>query len=278
MKSMGTFFKPIRKKAYMIILLLLIFSQIGLAQINLSLDRATLGQVINVLKSQTKYQFFYDDKLSDINVGAVHVKNANISQLLSQILKGKNVSYKVEDNIVYLSTVKTTTRFMSNASASVKTLSGTVRDKSGEPLIGVNVTIKGTTNGTMTDMNGKYSLKVTSPKGYLVFSYIGYKQQTVIISSLNEIDVVMAEDAQLVEEVVVTALGIKREKKMLGYAIQELKSDQLNKTGDPSLTSALQGKVAGLQMNMSSTGLSGSTKITLRGNSSLVDNNQHFGL
>lgn len=271
---MGTFFKPIRKKAYMIILLLLIFSQIGLAQINLSLDRATLGQVINVLKSQTKYQFFYDDKLSDINVGAVHVKNANISQLLSQILKGKNVSYKVEDNIVYLSTVKTTTRFMSNTSASVKTLSGTVRDKSGEPLIGVNVTIKGTTNGTMTDMNGKYSLKVTSPKGYLVFSYIGYKQQTVIISSLNEIDVVMAEDAQLVEEVVVTALGIKREKKMLGYAIQELKSDQLNKTGDPSLTSALQGKVAGLQMNMSSTGLSGSTKITLRGNSSLVDNNQ----
>lgn len=71
-----------------------------------------------------------------------------------------------------------------------------------------------------------------------------------------------------------TALGIKREKKMLGYAIQELNSDQINKTGDPSLTGALQGKVAGLQMNMSSTGLSGSTKITLRGNSSLVDNNQ----
>ena len=71
-----------------------------------------------------------------------------------------------------------------------------------------------------------------------------------------------------------TALGIKREKKMLGYAVQELKSDELNKTGDPSVTSALQGKVAGLQMNTSATGLGGSTKITIRGNSSLSDNNQ----
>lgn len=84
----------------------------------------------------------------------------------------------------------------------------------------------------------------------------------------------MKEDTEVLEEVVVTALGIKREKKMLGYAVQELKSDELNKTGDPSVTSALQGKVAGLSMNTSATGLGGSTKITIRGNSSLTDNNQ----
>ena len=90
----------------------------------------------------------------------------------------------------------------------------------------------------------------------------------------NVLNVTMQEDTQLIGEVVVTALGIKREKKMLGYAVQELKSDELNKTGDPSVTSALQGKVAGLQMNTSATGLGGSTKITIRGNSSLTDNNQ----
>lgn len=84
----------------------------------------------------------------------------------------------------------------------------------------------------------------------------------------------MKEDSEMLDEVVVTALGIKREKKMLGYAVQELKSDELNKTGDPSVTSALQGKVAGLSMNTSATGLGGSTKITIRGNSSLSDNNQ----
>lgn len=84
----------------------------------------------------------------------------------------------------------------------------------------------------------------------------------------------MSDDTQVIDEVVVTALGIKREKKMLGYAVQEIKSDQLNKTGDPSVTSALQGKVAGLQMNTAGTGLGGSTKITIRGNSSLSDNNQ----
>ena len=90
----------------------------------------------------------------------------------------------------------------------------------------------------------------------------------------NVLNVTMQEDTQQIGEVVVTALGIKREKKMLGYAVQELKSDELNKTGDPSVTSALQGKVAGLQMNTSATGLGGSTKITIRGNSSLTDNNQ----
>ena len=84
----------------------------------------------------------------------------------------------------------------------------------------------------------------------------------------------MSEDTQMISEVVVTALGIKREKKMLGYAVQEIKGDQLNQTGDPSVTSALQGKVAGLQMNTAGTGLGGSTKITIRGNSSLADNNQ----
>ena len=94
------------------------------------------------------------------------------------------------------------------------------------------------------------------------------------VTDKTVIDITMKEDTEVLDEVVVTALGIKREKKMLGYAVQELKSDELNKTGDPSVTSALQGKVAGLQMNTSATGLGGSTKITIRGNSSLSDNNQ----
>ena len=84
----------------------------------------------------------------------------------------------------------------------------------------------------------------------------------------------MQEDTHTLDEVVVTALGIKKEKKMLGYSVQEIKGDKLNQTGDPSITGALQGKVAGLQMTTSNTGLNGSTKITIRGNSSLVDNNQ----
>lgn len=155
-----------------------------------------------------------------------------------------------------------------------QTVTGTVTDNNGEPLIGVSVVERGTGNGTITDFDGKYSLTVSGPDAVLEFTYVGYTTTTAKVGTDMTIDVMLVEDAQALDEVVVTALGIKREKKMLGYAVQDVKGDKLNMTGDPSVTSALAGKVAGLQMSTASTGLSGSTKITLRGNSSLTDNNQ----
>lgn len=153
-------------------------------------------------------------------------------------------------------------------------VSGTVKDVNGEPLIGVNVLEKGTTNGVITDFDGNFSLSVSSADAVLEFSYIGYNNVTVKVGNQTSLSIEMVEDTQKLDEVVVTALGIKREKKMLGYAVQDVKADKLNSTGDPSVIGALSGKVAGLQMNTAGTGLSGSTKITLRGNSSLTDNNQ----
>lgn len=155
-----------------------------------------------------------------------------------------------------------------------KVVSGTVKDTNGEPLIGVNVLEKGTTNGVITDLDGKFSFSVSGPDAVLEFSYIGYNTVTVKVGNTDMLSIEMSEDTQKLDEVVVTALGIKREKKMLGYAVQDVKADKLNTTGDPSVIGALSGKVAGLQMNTAGTGLSGSTKITLRGNSSLTDNNQ----
>lgn len=273
MKSIERFIEPLYRNVLMTILFLFTFTQITTAQISLSLKNATLGQVINILRAQTKYQFFYDDKLSEVHLGVVNVKDVNI-HFLDQILKDKNITYKVEDNIVYLSTSKLPLSSLAPLVLPSITVSGVVTDKSGVPLIGVSVAVKGTTEGTMTDIKGRYVIKTEKLDGSLVFSCIGYKQQMWRLTSLQNRHIIMIEDEQLVDEIVVTALGIKREKKMLGYAIQEIKSDQFNQTADPSLTSLIQGKVAGLQMNISNTGLSGSTKITLRGNSSLVDNNQ----
>lgn len=153
-------------------------------------------------------------------------------------------------------------------------VSGTVKDKNGEPLIGVSVVEKGTTNGMITDLDGNFGLSVSSPEAVLEFSYVGYNPVSVKVGDRTFFAIEMGESAQNLDEVVVTALGIKREKKMLGYAVQDIKADKLNTTGDPSVIGALSGKVAGLQMNTAGTGLSGSTKITLRGNSSLTDNNQ----
>ncbi|MFA6870871.1 MAG: SusC/RagA family TonB-linked outer membrane protein [Bacteroidaceae bacterium] len=244
------------------------------AQITLSVGKTTLGKVIETVKSQSKYEFFFNDKLSNMEIDALKIEDASIDQVLTALLKGKSISYKVEENIVYLSAGKeedVTT--MISKQQNIRKVSGTVVDETGEALIGVNVSVEGTSQGTITDFDGKFVLDVPA-KSKVLFSYIGYRQVAVMPKGSTPLEVTMEEDTQAIDEVVVTALGIKREKKMLGYSIQDLKGDKMNKTGDPSVTSMLQGKVAGLQMNTASTGLGGSTKITLRGNSSLTDNNQ----
>lgn len=264
--------KPKLLRALLILLFVAAPMQWTRAQIVLSTPKTTLGAVIKNIKSQSDYQFFYDDKLAETPVNAIDVKNGSLQTVLDAALKGKGITYKIEDNIVYLSAPEETQT--PQQSGQERTVTGTVVDATGEALIGVNVQVKGNpTAGTITDFDGNYTLSVPA-NGEVVFSYIGYRSETLKPDGKSVLNVTMKEDTQTIGEVVVTALGIKREKKMLGYAVQELKSDQLNKTGDPSVTSALQGKVAGLQMNTAGTGLGGSTKITIRGNSSLSDNNQ----
>lgn len=154
------------------------------------------------------------------------------------------------------------------------TLKGHVTDENGEPLIGATVNVKGTEERTVTDIDGNYTLRTSASHPTVIVSYLGYRNKELKASGSSSLDIIMQPDQQSIDEVVVTALGIKREKKMLGYSVQDIKADALNTTGDPSVTGALDGKVAGLQMNTASTGLGGSTKITIRGNSSLTDNNQ----
>ena len=276
-------------RALLVSTLFTVPSQLVSAQLNIALTNTQLGTMIQQIQSQSQYQFFYDDELAEMPIGSVEASGSSVEEVLDKALAGKGISYRVDDkalagkgisyrvddNVIYLSKEST------SATASVRStqqdqqqITGRIIDATGEALIGVSIVEKGTTNGTITDWDGNYTLSV--PTGaVLQFSYIGY--QTVempVEAGKNVIDLTMKEDSEMLDEVVVTALGIKREKKMLGYAVQELKSDELNKTGDPSVTSALQGKVAGLSMNTSATGLGGSTKITIRGNSSLSDNNQ----
>lgn len=152
---------------------------------------------------------------------------------------------------------------------------GTVVDENGDPLIGAHVKVKGTNIATATNFDGEFRLNIKAVKNpVLEISYVGHDPAEVAVGNDPEVRVELKSATNALDEVVVTALGIKRDKKMLGYAVQDVKADELNTTGDPSVIGALDGKVAGLQMNTASTGLGGSTKITIRGNSSLTDNNQ----
>ena len=192
------------------------------AQLTLSTTRTNLGTVIKQIQSQSKYQFFYNDKLSATQVEAVNVKDASLEQVLNSLLSGTSISYKVEDNIVYLSE-KNAQQTNQQQVGQEHTITGQVIDTKGEMLIGVSILQKGTSNGTITDMDGNYTLKVSGEQPVLVFSYIGYKTLE-IPGNKPTLNVTMSDDTQVIDEVVVTALGIKREKKMLGYAVQEIKS------------------------------------------------------
>ncbi|TDE29216.1 SusC/RagA family TonB-linked outer membrane protein [Flavobacterium ranwuense] len=155
--------------------------------------------------------------------------------------------------------------------AQERAVSGTVSDNAGLPLPGVSVLVKGTQSGTQTDFDGKYSIKAT-PSQVLIFSYIGMKTQQVAASSAT-VNVKLVSDALELEGVVVTALGIKREKKSLGYSTQEVKGEAVSKVKSSNFVNSLSGKVAGLEIKTSGN-LGGSTQVIIRGNNSIAGNNQ----
>lgn len=250
-------------RALLVLFFMTVSVQWTFAQLNLNVSRTTLGTVIEQIKSQSKYQFFYDDKLATMAVENVKVKNASIEDALNAILKGKNISFKVEDNIVYLSE-KSAAPQEGNQQGKERTITGQVSDDMG-PLIGVNVLIKGTSIGCITDLDGNFTLTTTEANPVVQFSYVGYKPQEVAAKGQNAINVMLETDSQLIEEVVVTALGIKRATKALSYNVQEIKSDELTRVKDANLVNSLSGKVAGVTINASSSGVGGASKVVMRG-------------
>lgn len=158
-----------------------------------------------------------------------------------------------------------------------RTITGTVKDaESGMTLPGVNVSVKEKSGiGATTDINGKFSLKVPEGSKTIVFSFIGYLSQEIQLANKNAIEVQLQTDSKKLDEVVVTALGIKREKKQLGYAVTEIKGESIEKVQVASPAAALQGKISGLQIDQTTgSGVTATPRVTLRGTKSLSGNDQ----
>jgi len=154
-----------------------------------------------------------------------------------------------------------------------RTITGTVIDESGETLIGASVLVKGTTTGTVTDIDGSYSLDVPAGEQTLTFSYTGYATQDVVTSASNVLDVTLSEGLELTE-VVVTGLGIKKEKKALGYGVSTISNDQIEGKAEGDVARILRGKATGVDITQTS-GLAGSgTNVIIRGYSSITGSNQ----
>lgn len=155
-------------------------------------------------------------------------------------------------------------------------ISGTITSgEDGAPLPGVNILVKGTTFGTISDVDGKYTIDVPTTEASLVFSFVGYITQEVSLAGKTTVDIALPADAKQLSEVVVTALGIEREKRDLGYAVQEVNGDDLSKARETNIGNALAGKVAGVTVVGNPSGIGGSSRITIRGERSLnINKNQ----
>lgn len=155
----------------------------------------------------------------------------------------------------------------------IDAIKGTVKDASGQPLIGVNIQVKGTSRGTQTDVNGAFTVQASAGE-VLVVSYIGYAKKEVTISSTSPLNIVLSEDSKTLGEVVVTALGIKKSEKSITYASQQIGGSELTRVKSDNLMNSLNGKISGVTISPSASGVGGSAKVILRGNKSAAGNNQ----
>jgi TonB-linked SusC/RagA family outer membrane protein len=235
--------------------------------VTINLSNATVEEVFNAIKLQSNYTVAYGN--SDVALKkrvSVNVQNQSVEEVVKQALEGQNVTFTVTDNHIVLSKQVP----VAVASENKVKVSGKITGADGEELIGASISEKGATNGTVSDLNGNYSLTVGA-NSTLIISYIGYLTTEINVDGKSIIDVTLSEDSHALDEVVVTALGIKREKKALGYAVQDVKGETLSEARDPNIASALSGKISGVQIK--TTG-SGSSRIVIRGNSSIGSNNQ----
>ena len=237
-------------------------------RIAISMSNVSVEQVLNKIEETSDYVFLYNDEtIQKSRIVSVRSKSGKITDILDDIFKGTDISYTVIDKQIILSKSNKV-----NQPAKAIQIKGTVKDALGEPLIGVSVLVKGTSNGTVTDLDGRFSLNV-SVGDILEFSYVGYAAQSVTVKNANPLDIVLSEDAQALDEVVVTALGIKREAKALTYNVQEIKAAGITKVKDANFVNSLSGKIAGVTINQSSSGTGGASRVVMRGTKSLFGEN-----
>lgn len=250
---------------------LVVTSNTAIAQLTITISNSSLKTVIQQIQAQSSYQFFYNDDLADVQVKSLNVKDASLESVLNKALSDKKITYKIEDNVVYLSRVGDTSK-VTQANQQHK-VTGKVIDTNNESLIGVSVLEKGTNNGTITNLDGNYTLELSNANAILQFSYVGYQPIEISVKGQSIVNVKMQEDTQVLNEVVVTALGIKREKKALSYNVQEIKQDEITRIKDANFINSLNGKVAGVTINSSSSGIGGVSKVIMRGTKSIDKSN-----
>lgn len=242
------------------------------ALISLSEKDITLKNILSKIERQTSYLFIINSNVDLEKKVSLEIREASLIDVLNRLFKNSEVKYSVEGSHVVLSKKEQAKNTIQAGEESI--VFGTVTDSGKEALIGVSVVYKGATYGGITDFEGKFSFKVPDKTGMLVFSYVGYQTLTIPVEVGREMEVVLKDDTKILSEVVVTAMGIERKATSLTYATQQVQGKELTRAKDANFINALQGKTAGLVITPNASGAGGSSKVLLRGNQSVLGENQ----
>ena len=241
-------------------------AQAQTARFTIHMENVPMEQVVNEIEKQSRYLFLFNKDIDSRRIiVSVDAENQTITQILPVLFKDTELDYTIEGMSILVT---------KKAEASEKPIQvrGKVLDQQGQPIVGASVIVQGTTVGVSTDAQGRFELVVPAPVAsrVLEISYLGYETAHVAVGSRTRFDVTLREAASEIEQVVVTALGIKRQEKALSYNVQQVAPSDITMVKDANFMNSLTGKVAGVTINASSSGVGGASKVVMRGTKSIL--------
>jgi TonB-linked SusC/RagA family outer membrane protein len=227
-------------------------------KVTFNVKSVAFSKVISAIQKQTNYHFVFSErKIPSGKKITLNVENEEVTSVLNKLLANSDFTYtQLENNLIVIS--------QKNEIINAAIIHGKVVDENGTPAPGVSVRVKGTTTGTITDANGNFSVNAPD-NAILVFSFLGYETQEIAVAGKKELSIKLTISAKSLSEVVVTALGIKKESKKLGYAVSTVNGNVLDKAKETNVAYSLEGRVAGLSISGTNGGAGSSARILLRG-------------
>lgn len=213
------------------------------ARVNIRMNNAKLDHILNAIEKQTDYLFIYNNEVNTNRTASVKVKNKPVSEVLDKLLHGTGIRYKLEGTHIILS--RQTDNASTNQQQSRK-ITGTVTDSQGEAIIGANIHVKGSTTGSITDVNGNFSIEA-GPNAVIEISYIGYLTQEIRVGGQRSLRVTLIEDTKALDEVVVIGYGVQKKADLTG-SVANINTEKLNTQSNANIGQALQGKIAGVDI------------------------------
>ncbi|MBL1407244.1 SusC/RagA family TonB-linked outer membrane protein [Sphingobacterium sp. C459-1T] len=269
-------FKMIRTVGIAMLMLQISISAAGQGNITLRKQRIKAIDLIREIKKQTGYNILYSNQvLNDDRLLYVEFKNATLHDVMTTLLQDQNLSYDQKDNTLLITpareNIKTAGMAMRSTQQPVK---GLILDHTGKALSGATVVIKGSNKGVKSNADGYFTISDAKAGDVLSIRYVGYITQEVTVENVDkEIQIRLIQEESSIDEIVVTALGIKRSEKALSYNVQQVKGEDLTQVRDANMINSLSGKIAGVTINSSSGGIGGAVKVVMRGAKTIEQDN-----